>query len=208
MNASPNRHLDVNYLLSIGLQFSNRYPWNQVSIGLPISRYNYQTCQYDGGTVTNFPTNQYPEIMDWVNLSYYKKFVYNQMIEEKCSLVFYPTEIEGSFAHQLDPNIINVGHHYMPPDYSKIKLSSSLESALSTETGYNPPMKSNQLNSISMQSLHTQQDGSIATPAHIPSEPKKINLITSSQLNLITPRRKLQRPSSLLIVRLKTNYDR
>ena len=32
MNASPNRHPDINYLLSIGLQFSNRYPWNHDSI--------------------------------------------------------------------------------------------------------------------------------------------------------------------------------
>ena len=50
------------YLLSLGLQFSNRFPWTQESIGIPIYRYNYQDCQYYGGTATNFPTNQYPEI--------------------------------------------------------------------------------------------------------------------------------------------------
>ena len=42
MNASPNRDPDINYLLSIGLQFSNRYPWNHDSIGIPIYRYNHQ----------------------------------------------------------------------------------------------------------------------------------------------------------------------
>ena len=46
-----------------------------------------------------FPTNQYPEIMDWDNLSQYKNLVYNKKIEEKCPLVLYPTEIEGRFTH-------------------------------------------------------------------------------------------------------------
>ena len=64
MNAAPNRDSDINYLLSIGLQFFNRFPLTQESIGIPIYRYNYQACQYDGGTVTNFPTNQYPEIKE------------------------------------------------------------------------------------------------------------------------------------------------
>ena len=83
MNASLIRDPNINYLLSIGLQFSNRFPWNQESIGIPIYRYNYQACQYDGGTVTNFPTNQYPEIMDWVNISQYKNLVCNKTIKEK-----------------------------------------------------------------------------------------------------------------------------
>ena len=45
MNASPNRDPGINYLLSIVLQFSNRFPWNQESIRIPIYRYNDQTCQ-------------------------------------------------------------------------------------------------------------------------------------------------------------------
>ena len=53
-------------------------------------------------------------------------------------------------------------------------MSSSLEPITSNETVYDPPMKPNQLNTISMQSLHTQKNGSIATQAHIPSEPKTI----------------------------------
>ena len=96
MNASPNRDPDINYLLSIGLQFSNRYPWNHDSIGIPIYCYNYQTCQYDGGIITNFPTNQYPELIEWINLSQYQNLVYNKTIEEKWPLVLYPTEREGA----------------------------------------------------------------------------------------------------------------
>ena len=41
------------------------------------TRYNYQACQYDGGTITNFPTNQYPELIEWINLSQYQRLVCN-----------------------------------------------------------------------------------------------------------------------------------
>ena len=61
MNASLTRDPNINYLLSTGIQFPNRFPWTQESIGIPIYRYNYQACQYFGGTITNFPTNHYPE---------------------------------------------------------------------------------------------------------------------------------------------------
>ena len=88
----------------------------------------------------------------------------------------------------------------MPPGYSKFNLSSSLESTDATETVYDPPVKPNQLNSISMQSLHTQKNGSIATQAHIPSEPKPIK----SQ-NIET---KIIETRVSHIVRLKINYAR
>ena len=174
MNASPYRYPDIKYLLSIGLQFSNRYPWNHSSIGMPIYRYNLQACQYDGGTITNFPTNQYPEPLEWINLSQYKYYVSNRTIEEKWPLVLGITENGGRFIPQSNPNDISAGRYYDLFDYSKNNLSSSQEFTLSTETVNNPSTKPNQLNSISMQSLHTQKNGSIATQAHIPSEPKPI----------------------------------
>ena len=174
MNASPHHRPDIKYLLSIGLQFSYRYPWNHSSIGMPIYRYNLQACQYDGGTITNFPTNQYPEPIEWINLSQYKHYVSNRTIEEKWPLVLGITESGGRFIDQSNSNYINAARIYDRDDYSKNNLSSSQESTLSTETVYNPPMKPNQLNSILMQSLHTQKNGSIATQAHIPSEPKPI----------------------------------
>ena len=136
MNASPNRDPDINYLLSIRVQFSNRYPWNHDSIGIPIYRYNYQTCQYNGGTITNFPTNQYPEPIEWINLSQYQNLVYNKTIEEKWTLELYSTEEKGRFSTQSRCNDINIGHHYLPPNYYNNNLSSSLESTDTTETDY------------------------------------------------------------------------
>ena len=126
--------LDFSFLIAIH--------GTMIPLGIPIYRYNYQACQYDGGTITNFPTNQYPEPIEWINLSQYHNFVYNQIIEEKWPLELYLTEIERRLSTQSRSNDINIGHHYMPPYYSKFNLSSSLESTLSTETGYNPPMKS------------------------------------------------------------------
>ena len=99
--------------ISIGLQFSYHYPWNHDSIGIPIYRYNYQACQYDGGTITNFPTNQYPELIEWINLSQYQRLVCNKTIEEKWPLVLGLTESGGRFIAQSNHNDINIGHHYI-----------------------------------------------------------------------------------------------
>ena len=136
MNASPTRDPDIRYLLSIGLQFCKRFPWNQDSIGIPIYRYNYQACQYYGGTVTNFPTSQYPETIEWVNLSQIKNLVYNRTIEKKWPLKLYPAGEEGRFSTQSRCNDINIGNYYLPPDNHNNNLSSSLESIDTTETDY------------------------------------------------------------------------
>ena len=62
----------------------------------------------------------------------------------------------------------------MSPDYYNNTLSSSVESSDNTGTDYAPVNIPKQLNSTLMQTLHTQKNGSIATQAHIPSEPKPI----------------------------------
>ena len=80
LNASSHREPDINYFLSNGLKLSNCFPWTHESIGIPIYVYYNQTCQYDGGTITNLPTSQYPEL---INLSDYQLLFRDRIIEEK-----------------------------------------------------------------------------------------------------------------------------
>ena len=116
-------------IIYYSLDFSfYRFSWTQESIRIPIYRYNYQACQYDGGPVTNFPTNQYPEIKEWVNLADYQHLVCIRMIEKKWPVVFYPIDKDGRFTTQVSSNDINAGAYYQNP------LSSSLETDFAPET--------------------------------------------------------------------------
>ena len=126
MHASPNRKPNIRYLLSIGLQFSFRQPWNHGSI-IP-SEFQFiiivlKLVNMKEEQLLIFRQINIQNLFEWVNLSQYQRLVRNKTIEEKWPLVLYPTDEEGRFSIQSRCNDINAGRHYFPPDYYKNNLS-------------------------------------------------------------------------------------